>query len=127
MVTSSNWLVSSPLLPGLAGHHAAPGHRLKQLLNLRSTMHKLVRPELEGWVLRQLYECDQKPPGVGPVHDQSLKQHPQASLSICLCKQVEHAAGAGVYNLLNKTRILCGKISETFRENVEAYSFKDSD
>jgi hypothetical protein len=31
----------------------------------------------------------------------------------------------GVYNLLNKTRISCGKISETFRENVEAYSFKD--
>ena len=28
----------------------------------------------------------------------------------------------GVYNLPNKTRISCGKISETFRENVEAYS-----
>ena len=26
-----------------------------------------------------------------------------------------------VYNLLNKTRISCGKISETFWENVEAY------
>jgi hypothetical protein len=31
-------------------------------------------------------------------------------------------AGPGVYNLLNKTRISCGKISKTFRENVEAYS-----
>jgi hypothetical protein len=29
---------------------------------------------------------------------------------------------AGVYNVLNKTRISCGKISETFWENVEAYS-----
>ena len=28
----------------------------------------------------------------------------------------------GVYNLPNKTQISCGKISETLRENVEAYS-----
>ena len=28
----------------------------------------------------------------------------------------------GVYNLLNKTRISCGKILETFWENVEAYA-----
>jgi hypothetical protein len=32
------------------------------------------------------------------------------------------AGVTGVYNLLNKTRISCGKISEAFRENVEDYS-----
>ena len=29
---------------------------------------------------------------------------------------------SGVYNLPNKTRNLCGKISENIWENVEAYS-----
>ena len=33
-----------------------------------------------------------------------------------------HEHSTGVYNLLNKTRIWCGKITETFWGNVEAYS-----
>ena len=39
-------------------------------------MDKLVRPELESGVLDQLDEGDQETPGVGPVNDQPLKQHP---------------------------------------------------
>ena len=62
-------------VPGQLSQHTAPGHRLKQLGYLR-TSPKLVRPELDSWLLDQLYECDQKPPGVRPVHNQSLKQHP---------------------------------------------------
>ena len=64
------------LLPWLACHHTAASNRLKQLLDLRSTVDKLVSPELEGWVLDQLKEGDQQDPGVGPVHDQPLQQHP---------------------------------------------------
>lgn len=57
------------LLPGLAGgHHTALGIRLKQLLYIRSTVHKLMRTELESFVLGQIHECDQQPAGVGPVH-----------------------------------------------------------
>ena len=40
-------------------------------------MNKLVRPELERGVLDQLDEGDQETPGVGPVDDQPLKQHPR--------------------------------------------------
>ena len=39
-------------------------------------MHELVRPELEGGVLDELDEGDEQPPGVRPVHDQPLQQHP---------------------------------------------------
>ena len=61
------------LLPGLAGHHAAPGHALKQLLNLRGAMHKLVRPELKGRILDQLNEGDEETPGVWSVDNQPLE------------------------------------------------------
>mgnify|MGYP001299742647 FL=1 len=61
------------LLPGLAGHHAAPGHALKQLLNLRGAVHKLVRPELEGRILDQLNEGDEETPGVWSVDNQPLE------------------------------------------------------
>lgn len=64
------------LLPWLACHHTAASNRLKQLLDLRGAMDKLVGPELEGWVLDQLNEGDQQAPGVGPVHNQPLQQHP---------------------------------------------------
>ena len=54
---SSSWLLSSMLLPGLAGgHHTALGIRLKQLLYIRSTVHKLMRTELESFVLGQIHE-----------------------------------------------------------------------
>ena len=79
-------------------------------------MDKLVRPELESGVLDQLDEGDQETPGVGPVNDQPLKQHPGQkwqlkrvkilttdpnppgdlfldSLCVGLSKQVEEAAG----------------------------------
>ena len=84
-------------------------------------MDKLVRPELERGVLDQLDEGDQETPGVGPVDDQPLKQHPRQKwqlkrvniltteillqdlnapgdllldgLSVGLSKQVEEAAG----------------------------------
>ena len=52
------------------------------------------------------------PPIPGPITLTS------ASVPISLAA----ALVAGVYYLPNKTRISCGKISETFRENVEAYS-----
>ena len=35
-----------------------------------------MRPELKGGVLDQLNEGDKEPPGVRPVHNQSLQQHP---------------------------------------------------
>ena len=38
-------------IPGLTGHHAAPGHRLEELLDLGRTLHELVGPELERRVL----------------------------------------------------------------------------
>ena len=33
-------------------------------------------PELEGGVLDELDEGDEEAPGVGPVHDQPLQEHP---------------------------------------------------
>ena len=38
-------------------------------------MDELVRPELEGGVLDQLYEGDQETPGVRSVDNESLQQH----------------------------------------------------
>ena len=64
------------LLPGLAGHHAAPSHGLKQFLDLRGAVDKLVGPELEGRVLDQLDEGDEETPGVRSVDNQPLQQHP---------------------------------------------------
>ena len=43
-------------------------------------MHELVVPELEAGVLDELDEGDEKTPGVRPVHDQPLQQHPVVSL-----------------------------------------------
>ena len=47
-------------------------------------MDKLVRPELERGVLDQLDEGDQETPGVGPVDDQPLKQHPRQKIQLKL-------------------------------------------
>lgn len=90
------------------------------LLNLRGTVHKVVAPELEGRILDELYEGNEKTPGVWPVHDQPLQQYPErpssscpgvtANVCVCVCvsgspgdllldglrvglsKQVEHGA-----------------------------------
>ena len=43
-------------------------------------MHELVVPELEAGVLDELDEGDEKTPGVRPVHDQPLQQHPVGGL-----------------------------------------------
>ena len=64
------------VLPRLAGDHAAASHRLEKFLDLWGAVHELVGPELERGVLDQLDEGDQETPGVGPVDDQPLKQHP---------------------------------------------------
>ena len=40
-------------------------------------MDELVCPELEGGVLDQLDEGDEQAPGVWPVHNQPLQQHPE--------------------------------------------------
>ena len=61
------------LLPGLAGHHAAPGHALKQLLDLGGAVHELVRPELEGRILNQLDESDEEAPGMWSVYNEPLE------------------------------------------------------
>ena len=61
------------LLPGLACHHAAPGHALKQLLNLRGAVNKFVRPELESRILDQLNKSDEEAPGVWSVYNQPLE------------------------------------------------------
>ena len=66
-------LVRPRLLPGLAGHHATPGHALKQLLDLRGAVHELVRPELEGRILDQLNKSDEEAPGVWSVYNQPLE------------------------------------------------------
>ena len=66
----------STLLPGLARHHAAPGHAFKQLLNLRGAVHKLVRLELESRIFDQLNEGDEETPGVRSVDNQPFEQHP---------------------------------------------------
>jgi hypothetical protein len=39
-------------------------------------MYKLVIPEFVSWILDKLNECDEKTPWMGPVHNQSLQQHP---------------------------------------------------
>ena len=46
-------------IPGLTGHHTAPGHRLEELLDLGRTLHELVGPELERRVLikKVLNQC----------------------------------------------------------------------
>ena len=64
------------LLPGLTSHHTATSYRLEELLNLRGAVDELMGPELEGWVLDQLDEGDQKTPGVGSVYNQTLQQNP---------------------------------------------------
>ena len=64
------------LLSWLTGHHAAAGNRLEQLLNLRSAVDELVRPELEGGVLDELNEGDEQAPGMRSVHNQPLQQNP---------------------------------------------------
>lgn len=45
------------------------------LFDLGGTVHEVVAPELEGRILYQLDEGDEKPPGVRPVHDQPLQQN----------------------------------------------------
>ena len=45
-------------------------------LNLWCAVDELVSPELEGGILDELDEGDEESPGVGPVHDQPLQQHP---------------------------------------------------
>ena len=47
-------------------------------------MDKLVRPELERGVLDQLDKGDQETPGVGPVDDQPLQQHPSQKIQLKL-------------------------------------------
>ena len=55
-------------------------------------MHELVVPELEAGVLDELDEGDEQTPGVRPVHDQPLQQHPVVSLMSFdrLCVMYEH-------------------------------------
>jgi len=54
---------------------------------------ELVRPELEGGVLDQLYEGDQETPGVRPVDNESLQQDSGDlllnSLGVGLGEQIE--------------------------------------
>jgi len=54
---------------------------------------ELVRPELEGGVLDQLYEGDQETPGVRSVDNESLQQDSGDlllnSLGVCLGEQIE--------------------------------------
>jgi len=87
----------SSLISGLTGHHTAPGHRLEELLDLGRTLHELVGPELERRVLDEFDEGDEESPGVGPVHNQPLQQHPGDllldGLSVGLAEQVEQEAG----------------------------------
>lgn len=40
-------------------------------------MHKLMIPELVRWILDKLNECNEKTPGMRPVYNQSLQQHPE--------------------------------------------------
>ena len=35
-------------------------------------MNKFVFPEVIGWILDQVNECDKQPPGMGPIDYQSL-------------------------------------------------------
>ena len=99
LVTSVAFLATThfAVLPGLAGHDAAPRHRLEQLLDLRRAVHELVGPELEGGVLDELYKGDEEAPGVRPVHDQPLQEHPGDllldGLGVGLGEEVEEAAG----------------------------------
>lgn len=46
------------------------------LFNLGGTVHKVMAPELEGRILDQLNEGDEKTPRVRPVHNQPLQQNP---------------------------------------------------
>ena len=46
------------------------------LLNLWSTVDKLMIPKLEAWISDEVNEGDEKAPGVRSVDDQSLQQNP---------------------------------------------------
>lgn len=52
------------------------------LLDLWGTVHKIMAPELEGWVLDQLNEGDEESPGVRPVYNQPLQQDPESQIKI---------------------------------------------
>lgn len=53
-------------------------------------------PELEGWVLDELDEGDEEPPGVWPIDNQSFQQHPCNLLldgfSVGFSKEMEKCA-----------------------------------
>lgn len=49
---------------------------LNLLFNLRSTVHKVMAPELESRILDELDESDEETPWVGPVHNQPFQQDP---------------------------------------------------
>jgi len=84
------------LLTGLRRHHARPGDRLEELLDLWCAGDELVLPELEAGVLDELDEGDEEAPRVRPVHYQPLQEHPSDlllyGLGVGLGKEVEQRA-----------------------------------
>ena len=93
----------------------------------------LVRPELESRVLDELDEGDEEPPGVRPVHDQPLQQHPGEGeededeedededvpsdllldgLGVGLGEEVEEAAGEVVRVRVRVTQLVRDAIQE---------------
>lgn len=76
-------------------------------------MHKVVAPELEGRILDELYECNEKTPGVWPVHNQSLQQNPERPSSsfsgitanVCVCVWLKQLRGSPGDLLLDGLRV----------------------
>lgn len=78
---------------GVLLHHTGSGYGLEKLFDFRSTMDKLVIPELVYRVLDEVDERDQKAPRVRTVHDEALEEDPcylfLNGFSVGLSKQVE--------------------------------------
>ena len=58
------------------GPDAGLRHPFEEALNLWGAPREGVGPEVVAGVLDELNKCHKQPPGVGPVDDQALKEHP---------------------------------------------------